>query len=127
MAAGAGIHVNEAEGLVAHDLQNVGVTTDEEAGAQPPPEFLTGTPVVVARIAADVRHVDGDAFAVPNQIFGEIGAELCSIDVSVNSADRFEGFETIEDVRSSEISRVPHLVAFVEVTEDGVIQKTVCV
>ena len=90
MAAGAGIHVNEAERLIAHDFQDVGVAADEEAGAQPT-EFLPGAPVVVAGITADVRHVDGDAFALPNKILRQVSAEVRPVDISENSADRFEG------------------------------------
>ena len=47
MSAGAGIHVDEAERLVAHDLQDVGVTADEQARTQPT-EFLPCAPVVIA-------------------------------------------------------------------------------
>lgn len=36
VAAGAGIHVNQSECLVAHDFQDVGVAADEKAGPQPP-------------------------------------------------------------------------------------------
>jgi hypothetical protein len=126
VAASAGIHVHEVEVLVAHDFQDVRVAADKKARPQLP-EFLPSAPVVVAGITADVRHVDGDAFAFPTQILREVGAEFCPVNVPINSPDRFEGSETIQYVRSSEISRVPHLVAFVEVTEDGVIQKTVCV
>jgi hypothetical protein len=126
VTAGARIHVNEAERLVAHDFQDVGMAADEEAGPKPT-EFLPGTPVVVAGVAADVRHVDSDAFAFPNQILREVCAEFRPVNVSVNSPDRLEGSETIQHVRSPEVSRVPHLVAFGEVMEDGVVQKTVCV
>ena len=47
VAAGAGIHVNVAERLVAHDFQDVGVAADEQARTQPT-EFLPCAPVVIA-------------------------------------------------------------------------------
>ena len=90
MAAGAGIHVNEAERLVAHDFQDVGVTADEQTGPQPT-DFLPRAPVVVAGITADMSHVDGDAFAFPNEIPRQVSAEVRPVDISENSADRFEG------------------------------------
>ena len=124
VAAGAGIHVNEAERLIAHDLQDVGVTADEEARPQPP-KFLSGTRVVIARIPADMGHVDGDALAFPAEIDRQVGAKFRPVNVPVNSPDRLEGSETIQYVRSSEVARVPHLIALGEVMEDSVIQKAV--
>ena len=68
-------------------------------------------------------HVDGDALAFPYQILLEVGAEFRPVNVPVNSPYRPEGSETIQYVRSPEVSRVPHFVAFGEVMEDSVIQK----
>lgn len=95
VTAGAGIHVNQAERLVAHNFQNVGVTADEQTRPQPR-EFLSGTPVVITRISANMGHVDGDARAVPNEILGQVGAEFRSVNVPVNSANRFEGSQAIQ-------------------------------
>jgi len=69
VAAGAGIHVNESERLVAHDFQDVGVAAYEQTRPQPT-DFLPGPAVVVAGIPADVRHVDVEALALPNEILG---------------------------------------------------------
>ena len=124
MAAGAGIHVDESERLVEHDFQDVGVPADEQTRPQPP-DFLPCTPVVIARIPADMGHVDGDAVAFPNQILREVGAEFRPVNVPVNSTDRPEGSETIQYVRRPKVSRVPNLVALGEVLEDSVIQKAV--
>jgi hypothetical protein len=122
VAASAGIHVNEPECLVAHDFQDVGVAADEQARPQPP-DFLPGTPVVVAGIPADVRHIDVEALALPNDIFREVGAEFRTVKVPVNSPNRLEGSETIQHFGCPEIARVPHLVAWRKVMENGVIQK----
>ncbi len=122
VAAGARINVNESERLIAHDFQDVGVAADEQARPQPT-DFLPGTPVVIAGIPADVRHVDVEALALPNLILGQTGAEFRPVNVPVNSPHRFEGSETVQDVRGPEVSRVPHLVAFGEVMEDSLIQK----
>ena len=124
VAAGPGIHVNKSERLVAHDSQDVGVAADEQVRPQTT-DFLPGSPVVIARISSDVGHVDGDVLAFPGQILREAGAEFRPVHVPVNSPNRFEGSETIQDLGCPEVSRVPHLVAFREVTEDGVIQEPV--
>jgi hypothetical protein len=76
VAAGAGIHVNEAERLVAHHFQDVGVAADEQVRPQPT-DFLPGPTVVVAGIPADGRHVDGDTLAFPKEILGNLSAEFC--------------------------------------------------
>jgi hypothetical protein len=123
VAAGAGIHVNKSERLVAHDFQDVGMAADKEARPQPT-YFLPGPTVVIAWIPADVRHVDVEALALPNEILGQIGAEFRPVNVPVNSPDRLEGPETIQHFGCPEVSRVPHLVAFGEMLEDSVIEKT---
>ena len=87
MAAGTGVHVKQSEGRIARHLQNVGVAADEQARPQPP-DFLPGAPVVVARIPADVRHVDVEALALPNEILREVGAKFRPVNVPVNSPDR---------------------------------------
>lgn len=69
VAAGAGIHVNEAERLVAHDFQDVGVTADEQTRPQQP-DLFPGPTVVIAGIPAYVRHIDVETLALPNQILG---------------------------------------------------------
>jgi hypothetical protein len=47
VAAGAGVHVDEAERRIAPDFQDVEVAADEQAWPQPT-NFLPGTPVAVA-------------------------------------------------------------------------------
>ena len=126
VAASAGIHVNEAERLVAHDLQDVGVTADEQTRPQPP-DFLPRTPVVIAGIPADVGHVDCDALAIPNEILGNFSTELRTVNVPINAPDWFEGPEPIQKVDRPEVARVPDLVAFGEMPENSVVQKSVCV
>ena len=124
VAAGAGIHVNQSERLVTHDFQNVRVAADEQARPQPT-DFLPGPTVVIAGIPADMGHVDVEALAYPNEIFRQVIAERSAIDVAVNTTHGFECSEAIQHFARSEIARVPHLVAFGEVTEDSVIQKAV--
>lgn len=56
VAAGAGIHMDEAERVVAHHFEDVGVAADEQAGPQV--AEVAGSPfVVIAGIASDVGHI----------------------------------------------------------------------
>ena len=72
-------------------------------------------------------HVDVEALALPNEILGQVGAEFRRVNAPVDSPDRFGSSETIQYVRSPELSRVPNFVAFGEVIEDSVVRKAVCV
>ncbi len=81
----------------------------------------------MARVAADVGHIDADTFAVPGKIFGELGADFGAIDVAENAAGGFEGAQLIENFGWAEITRVPEFIAEGEVGEDGGIEKAVCV
>ena len=126
MATSAGIHVNEAQRLVAHDFQDVGMTADEETRPQPL-NFLSCAPVVIAWIPSDVGHVDGDALAIPNEILGNFKTEFRTVNISVYAPDWLEGLELIQNLDCPEVARVPDLVAFGEMAEDSVVEKSVCV
>jgi hypothetical protein len=126
VAASAGIHVNETERLVAHDLQYVGVTADEQTRPQPL-DFLPRTAVVIAGVSSDVGHVNCDALAIPNEVFGNLETELRTVNISINTADWLEGPELGEKVDRPEVSRVPDLIALGEMPENSVVQKSVCV
>jgi len=126
VAASAGIHVNEAERLIAHDFQDVGMTADEQTRPQPL-DFLPRSPVVIARIASDVGHVNGDALAIPNEIPRKFSTEFRTVNIPVNAPDWLESPEPVEDLDRPEVARVPDLVAFGEMPENSIVQKSVCV
>jgi hypothetical protein len=126
VSASAGIHVHETERPVAHDFQDVGVTADEQTGPEPL-DFLPRAPVVIARIPSDVGHVNCDALAIPNEIRGNFGTEFRSVDVPVSAPDRSEGAEPMQNLNRPEVASVPNLVAFGEMPENSVVQKSVCV
>jgi len=124
--AGAWVHMQQAESRVSHNLQNMRVAADEQARTQSA-DFLPGSSVVIARIPADVGHVDGNAITVPDKIFGKIGTEFGTIHVAVNAPDWPERSETVQNIDRPEIACVPDLVAFAEMAENGVVQKSMCV
>jgi hypothetical protein len=126
VAAGAGIHVNESERLVAHHFQDVGVATDEQPRLVPA-EFPRGFPIIIARVPADMRHVGSDALAIPNEILGKLSPKFRTVNVSVHAPDWPERPEPIEHLDGTEVSRMPNLVTFGEVSKNGVVQKSVCV
>jgi hypothetical protein len=122
MAAGAGVHVNQAQCGVAHHLQNMGVAADEKAGFDAGKiSFHAG--VVVAGVAADMGHVDAEPFAIPAEVLGQVGAEFGAINVAVHSPDWFEFSKLIEDLRGSEVTSVPELIAVGKVGEKCFVQK----
>jgi hypothetical protein len=126
VAASAGIHVNEAERLVAHDFQDVGVTADEQTRPKPL-EFLPRTPVVIAGVPSDVGHVNCNALTIPNEILGNFRTEFRTVNIAVNAPDRSEDPEPIQNLDRPEVAGVPDLVAFGEMPENSVVQKSVCV
>jgi len=126
VAAGAWIHVKEAKRLVAHYFKNVGVTADKQTRPQPP-DFLSGSTVVIARIAPDVRHVNCDALAIPNEILRNFSAEFRPVNVPVNSPNRPKGREPIQNLESPEVAGMPDLVALGEMAENCLVEKSVCI
>ena len=126
VAVSAGVHVDEAERLVAHDFQDVRVPADEQTRPQPL-DFLPRTPIVIAGVASDVGHVNREAIAIPNKILGNFSAEFRTVNVPVNGPNWFEGPELVENLDRPEVARVPDLIAFGEMPEDGFVQKSVCV
>ncbi len=123
VAARARVHVKQSERLVAHHFQDVGVAADEQARPQST-DFHPGATVVVPGIAANVRNIYAEAFALPGQIQREFSAQLRAVDVPVDSAQSLKASQSIQHFRRPEISGVPYLIAFREVFEDSVIQKT---
>jgi hypothetical protein len=126
VAAGAWIHVKKLKRGISYYLQDVGVTAYEQARPVTT-EFLPRAPVVVARIPADVRHVDRDAIATPNEILGNVSTEFRTVNIPVNGPDWPEGPEPIQNIDRPEVAGVPYLVAFGEMPENGIVQKSVCV
>jgi hypothetical protein len=118
--------MRQAERRVAHYLQNMRVTANEQARQQAA-DFFPCPPVVIARIAADVRHVDGNALAIPRKIFRKIDTEFRTIDIPVNAPDWPKSLEPIQNLDRPEVAGVPNLVAFAEMAENSVVQKSVCV
>ena len=126
MSARAGIHVKQAERGVADHLQNVRMAADEKPRPQSL-EFLVNSGIVIARIASDVRHVDLEAIAIPGEVAWQVGTQFGPVDVAVNAARRFELPDPVEDLRRPEISGVPDFIAFGEVLQHRVVEKTVVV
>jgi len=126
MTAGTRIHMEKAECLIAHDFQNVGMTADEQSRPLPA-ELLQCTPVVITRIAADVCHIACEAIAIPDEILRDIGTEPSAVDVSVNAPKRLERPERLQNIDRSEVACVPDLIAFGEMPENSVVEKSVCV
>ncbi len=126
MPARAGVHVEKLERGISYYLQDVRVAADEQPRLVTA-KFLYCPPVIIARIPADMGHVDADTLAIPNEIRGKVSTEFSTIDIPVNAPDWPEGSEPIENLDRPEVAGVPNLVAFGEMPENGVVQKSMCV
>jgi hypothetical protein len=111
---------------ISYYLQDVRVTADEQPRLVTA-KFFYGLPIIIARIPADMGHVDADAIAIPNEILGKVSTKFSTVNIPVNAADWPEGPEPIQNLDRPEIARVPNLVAFGEMPENGIVQKSVCV
>jgi hypothetical protein len=123
VSAGARVHMQQASGRVAHYTQDMGMARDEKCRLGGG-DFLLRVWRVIARVAAHVSHVDLDAKAVPEKVFTDLAADVWSVDIAVDGAERFEILKRAEDTRS-EITSVPDFVTFSEVIEDCVVEKAV--
>jgi hypothetical protein len=126
VTASTGVHMKQSEHLVAHDLQDMRVAADEQTGSQTS-KFHPCSPVVIAWVAPYVGHVNVDALALPGEIGRQIGAEFGTVKIPVNASDWPKGPEQIQNLDRPEVACVPNLVAFGEMPENSVVQKSVCV
>jgi hypothetical protein len=126
MPARAGVHVEKLERGISYYLQDVRVTADEQPRLVTA-KFLYCPSVIIARIPADVGQVDADALAIPNEILGKVSTEFSAVNIPVNAADWPEGSEPIQNLDRPEVACMPNLVAFGEMPENGVVQKSMCV
>jgi len=84
-------------------------------------------PVVIARISADVRHVDIHAFALPERVALQLSPQLRAIDIAPNSTCRLERLQLIQHLNRPKIPRMPNLIALREMFENSRVQVPVCV
>jgi hypothetical protein len=91
---------------------------------RPPPQFFSCPRVVIARIAANVRHIDANALTLPGEILRQLGAQLRVVNVPVDPAQGFKVSQSIKDFLRPKISRMPDLITLSGLTEDRVIQKS---
>jgi hypothetical protein len=121
--ASSRVHVQEVRGGIAHNPQDMRMSSEEERWLRGS-DFFPGVRGVIARVPANVSHVDPDAKAVPVEVFGDVAADFVSVDIAVDGAERLESLKLTKNVRS-EITGVPNFVTFGEVLEDGVVEKSV--
>jgi hypothetical protein len=102
------------------------VTADEKVRTNPI-ESRPRPEVVIAGISADMDHVDLDALAIPDKIEGEAGPEVRAVDIPIDAADGLECFQPVQDLKRSEIARVPQFVTLGEIGEDRFVEKAMIV
>lgn len=112
------IEVQEiAKLLISHHPQDVRVTTDKEI-RRIRSDFLRHSTVISARVAADVRHPNIDAFAFEAIVFGMNRTNLAVVDIPIDSTQRLEFGQLMGHFYRTKITGVPNLVAVLEVLID---------
>ena len=113
--------------VVAHHLQNVGMTADKDIRLMKIYEF-PGADIVSARISSDMHHQDLESFTLKDPVQRMDEAQLMIITISRHSFKRLEGRNLFRKAESAtEISGMPDFIdRFKEVTELSV-KDSVCI
>jgi hypothetical protein len=126
MSACPRIHVNQTPGLIAHDLQDVGMPTDKQVWLHSA-QCLRRSPVIVARIAADVSHVDLQPVTLPREILIQFSSQISAVNIPEDAAYRLECTQLFQHSQRPEVTGVPKLIALGKLAKDFVVEKAVCV
>src|SRR5258706_15663268 len=100
------------------------MTANKEAGRVDPQLFFHCW-VIGGRIAADMGHVYIYFFGGPTQLFRVEAPDVLSVDIAIDATQGLEGGQSPGQIGSTKISRVPDLIAGIEMTEDIVVQEMV--
>lgn len=82
---------------------------------------------IPARIAADMDHKNRQLLACPTELLREFLLYFFSVDIAVNSFERFESGQCFCNFRISEVPGMPDLIAVIEMAEDLFIKKRMSV
>lgn len=109
-SCGTGIDHEHIPFLVSDDLQDVGMATDEDVRTMHVDQ-LAGMIVILAGIAADMRHEHLQAFAFEDTMDRMDEAEVVVVAVSGDSEKGLESTDLLRKLKSSaEVSGMPDLV-----------------
>src|ERR1700693_3777345 len=85
------------------------------------------TPIVMTRIAPLVCHVDAHAFTHPLEVARQLSTNFGAVDVAENATHRFESLQAVKHFHWTEVTGVPHFIAFLKVAEYGLIEEPMSV
>ena len=123
--ASAWIEMEEMVFVVAHHLEDVAVTGDEEGGVEGVDEV--GDAVgVVPWVASDVGHEDAMALSLKHLVLWGLVTYVPSVDVAIDSDG---GFEVLEAVKyaGTDVPGMPNFIDLAEERIDLLGQFPVCV
>src|SRR5215469_14026688 len=104
----------------------MGMSADEQTGLCGQDDLLR-TRIVTARITANVRHINPKTFTRPIQVFGKLGANLRTIDISIYATSGFELAQPLQDFHYAKVAGVPYLIALREILEQGLVKEAVSI
>jgi hypothetical protein len=126
VSTGARIHVKKPEIGVTHHPENMGMAADEQVRPIPS-EYFLHVAIVPARIAADVGHVNAQAFALPQHVEWQPGPQIAAVDISIDTTRRFELLQPVEHFDGTEIAGMPQFIAAGEMRQQAFVQESMAV
>jgi hypothetical protein len=126
LSACAGIDVEKTEFFIGHYFQDVGVTANEQsAGRRIGLQDFAYSRIVLAGIASDMCHKYGYAVAFKTKVLRHFPADYGVVYVPIYAPQGLERPQPVDDVHGADIAGVPYFIAFGEVLEDFLVEKTV--
>lgn len=121
---GTGVEVHDTQTAVHHHFQDVRMSADEQRGGSGE-EFLLHVAVVVSGITSDVFEQDLHPFFDKAKPLGECSADFSAVGIAINGTKGSHGREAFSDGHRADVARMPYLVGFPGVAQDGRIEGAV--
>lgn len=90
-------------------------------------EFLVRRFRIFAWFASDMRHQHFNILTFESKKFGEFHADICSINISVNSARWFEGTQFVNQFNIAYIACMPDFINIFKILEDFWVEIAMCI
>lgn len=109
-AGGSGVDVEEVEGVVVDDFEDMGVSADEEVDFVVFEEgFHSGS--IFSGVAADVGNQHAKSFELKYEEFGVFASDFSMIDVAADGSEGGDVFEFVAQVDVADVAGVPYFIA----------------
>ena len=126
VAIGTWIHVQQLVLPVGHDLADVRMTADKQAGPLAA-DRLPHPGVVTAGIAADVGHKDAQALAFKQLAERKRAPHHVVVDIAIHRFERQRIHQWLNRIQASNVSGMPYFICLQGVLQDFIAKITVIV